>query len=102
MHGPGWKVFGTAAGRFRGRPVPIEEGGMTRNRNTSPTRSRFAAGLLFAAAALVAACSGCHGHYNRYAPARDQPRAMQRADRLETAAERALDNVEHRADNIID
>jgi hypothetical protein len=71
---------------------------MTRNRNPHPTLWRFTASLLLAAAALVAACSGCHGHYNRYAPAR----LLQRADRLETAAERALDNAERRADNVID
>jgi hypothetical protein len=61
-----------------------------------------ALGLLLGVAALVAGCSVRHAHYNRFAPARDQPRAVERADGLVTSAERALDNLEQRADNIVD
>ena len=93
MHAPGWMVFGPASRRFHAATVPIEEGGMQCRRNSL-------AWLL--ATVLAAAGSGCHAYANRFKPARDQPRAVERADDLVTATERALDNVRQQADNIVD
>ncbi len=73
-----------------------------KNKARGVTFTWAATGHLLALAALAIGCSGGCGHYNRFAPARDQPRAVERADGLVTAAERALDNAEQRADNIID
>ncbi len=73
---------------------------MARSRKSTSTFCRFA-GVLLAWMAL-GTVGGCHGHYNRFAPARDRPHAVRRADHAVTAAERALDNAQTRVDNIVD
>jgi len=76
----------------------------TRPRGGSCWRRRARVSWLWAVAVLLTA--GCSlrddPHHNRFAPARDQPRVLQRADGLVTSAEQALDNAEQRIDNIID
>lgn len=67
-------------------------------------RRRARASWLWVVAVLpLAGCSlRDDPHHNRFAPARDQPRVLQRAEGLVTSAEQALDNAEQRIDNIID
>jgi hypothetical protein len=61
------------------------------------------ASLLLAALLTLAGCSLRNDpHYNRFAPAGDQPALLKRADGLVTSAEHALDNAEQRVENIID
>jgi len=79
--------------RNRTRP----HGGPCRRRRTR---------VLWLWAVAVLPLAGCSlrdsPHDNRFAPARDRPRVLQRADGLVTSAEHALDNAEQRIDNIID
>ena len=69
---------------------------------TSSRRGKLAC---LVAAALLAVLAGCSLRndpgYNRFSPARDNPRLMRRADGVMQAAGRGVDNAERRAENII-